>query len=339
MEDEKRDNVGKEDPAYSETAYDDAFRTMEGKCDDLVIPLVNVMFKEKYSKNAKVKRLRNEQFIERENGAGEKRITDSSFEITDNDITKKYHLECESKKYDKFLLVRLFEYDSEIALSGGENEVDSFKVKFPNTGILLLRSSGKDPKHGTITIEMPDGEVVSYNIPILRVSDFTIDAIFEKHLYMLIPFYIFTFENQLSDIDNDSDRIDTLLNLYLDIYDRLDEELEAGNLSALSLSAIIKLMYRVAYKLTIKKSNLNKRVGDLMNGKILDLPEFKVHDQALAEGIAIGEAERKALADERDALADENKQLRQELNERDALADENKELRRELDALKKKLPK
>ena len=33
---------------YSDTAYDDAFRTMEGECDDLVIGFVNHMFDEKY---------------------------------------------------------------------------------------------------------------------------------------------------------------------------------------------------------------------------------------------------------------------------------------------------
>lgn len=34
----------KNNPVYSETAYDDAFRTMEGRCDDLLIPFVSHIF-------------------------------------------------------------------------------------------------------------------------------------------------------------------------------------------------------------------------------------------------------------------------------------------------------
>ncbi len=151
------------------------------------------MFGESYSKDAVIKRLRNEQFIERENGAEEKRITDSSFEIIDKDITKKYHLECESKKYDGSILIRIFEYDSEIALNSGKKGIRTFRVKFPNTGLPLLRTSGEEPDDATIEIEMPSGEMVSYRIPFIKMSDITIDEIFSRHLYMLIPFYIFTF--------------------------------------------------------------------------------------------------------------------------------------------------
>ena len=35
-------------PVYSDIAYDDAFRTMEGECDDVLIPFVNYFFSENY---------------------------------------------------------------------------------------------------------------------------------------------------------------------------------------------------------------------------------------------------------------------------------------------------
>ena len=41
------------DLIYSETAYDDAFRTMEGKCDDILIPFVGHMFGIRYGSGAK----------------------------------------------------------------------------------------------------------------------------------------------------------------------------------------------------------------------------------------------------------------------------------------------
>ncbi len=84
MTEEQRDN-----PLYSDTAYDDAFRTMETLCDDLLIPFVNLMFGEKYDSTAVLRRLRNEHFVEHEDESTDKRITDSFFEIIFNGITKK----------------------------------------------------------------------------------------------------------------------------------------------------------------------------------------------------------------------------------------------------------
>ena len=59
-------------------------------------------------------------------------------------------------------------------------------------------------------------------------------------------------------------------------------------MSALSYDAIIRLTYRVAYKLTMKQDNVQKKVGDVMGGKVLDLPCFRAYDQGLEEGIEQG---------------------------------------------------
>ncbi len=122
----------KENLLLSDIAYDDAFRTMETECDDLLIPFVNFLFKENYGKDAVIIRLQNEQFIEHENHSDSKRITDSNFEINQNGISKKYHLECESKVYDGTILVRFFEYDSQIALAGAERDGAELKPKVPS---------------------------------------------------------------------------------------------------------------------------------------------------------------------------------------------------------------
>ena len=63
----------------------------------------------------------------------------------------------------------------------------------------------------------------------------------------------------------------------------------------------------------MKTDNIQKKVGDFMGGKILDLPEFRIYDQAKAEGRAEGEAERRALEEERDALAEERDTLVEEI--------------------------
>lgn len=52
------------DELYSDFAYDDAFRTMVVKCDELLIPFINYMFGEHYSNKARIYRGANEHFVD-----------------------------------------------------------------------------------------------------------------------------------------------------------------------------------------------------------------------------------------------------------------------------------
>ncbi len=300
----------KENPIYSERAYDDAFTTMEGKCDDLLIPFVSHMFGENYDDTAVVRRLRNEHRVEHEDGSEEKRITDSFFDITCNNITKRYHLECESRKYDGTILVRVFEYGTQIAKDTSITNLYRARFAFPNSGVLLLRTTKETPKHASIEIVLPDGKEISYDVPLVKVSDYTIEDIFDKRLYMLVPFYIFNYEAQLPKINQSELKIDELFAKYSHIFTRLEEEQGKGNLSALSYDAIIRLTYKVAYKLTMKVDKVQKKVGDVMGGKVLDLPCFRVFDEGKAEGKAEGEQERKNLELEVERLKKEIEQLK-----------------------------
>ena len=85
-------------------------------------------------------------------------------------------------------------------------------------------------------------------------------------------------------------------------------------MSALSHNVIIRLTHKVVYKLTMKHDKVQDKVGGIMGGKVLDLPEIKVFHEGKAEGLKEGEANglRKGEA-ERKKLADENASLKAEL--------------------------
>ena len=310
---QEENNEQKQSPLYSEFAYDDAFRTMETECDDILIPFVNYFYNENYDKSAEITRLRNEHYIEHEDQSDEKRITDSHFKITQNGISKIYHFECESKPYDNSILVRLFEYDAQIAADESNNEGNILRVRFPYTGLLLLRRSDKAPEVVTVIIETPKGEI-SYDVTTIKMSDFTVDSIFENRLYLMIPFYIFNYEREFRRINRDDDKAEALAEVFRNIIGRLDNELEIGNLSAFSYNVIIRLTHKVVYKLTMKHTKVQEKVGGIMGGKVLDLPEIRIFHEGKAEGLA--EGEKKGLAKgerQRKKLSDENASLRKEI--------------------------
>ena len=286
------------DNIYSDFAYDDAFRTMESECDDILISFVNYFHNEDYDRSAKVIRGRNEHFIEHEDHSEDKRITDSSFTIEANNRSKNYHYECESGKYDDSLLIRMFEYDAQIALDRAEVCEQRLRVEFPYSGLLLLR--GSDGFDKAVIEIVTSGGSVEYPVVVRHMSGLTIDEIFRKHLYMLLPFYVFNLEKGLDTIEADSGELEDFVELYRNIADRLESDLAKGYLSQFSHGVIISLIHKVMYKMNVKRSNIRERIGDIMGGKVLELDIIKARHEGLAIGEARGEA--RGRANERENL-------------------------------------
>lgn len=300
-------------PVYSDIAYDDAFRMMESNCNDILLPFVNYFFGENYDENAVITRMRNEHFVENKDHSKEKRITDSYFSIRQNGIDKRYHLECESETYDGTILVRLFEYDALVAADSSEKRTGTIRVRFPHSGLLLLRESEKAPEKAEVIIETPEGST-SYHVVIMKESDFTIENIFDKQLYLMIPFYIFNYENELKDINNNEERLEDLTNLYREIVEKLDDELRNGRLQERSYGVIITVTHSVLYKLTMNHEKVQEKVGDIMGGKELELPEVVLYkkgfEEGKVEGKLEGEEERKELSNKIKKLELEIEQLK-----------------------------
>ena len=73
-------------------------------------------------------------------------------------------------------------------------------------------------------------------------------------------------------------------------------------MSTFSCGVIINSTRRVMYKLMNKHERVQEKVGDIMGGKVLDLPEIRIFHEGKAqgrlEGLTEGEAERKQLSEE-----------------------------------------
>ena len=185
---------------HSATPYDDVYRTLLNDCPGLIIPVVNEVFGKKHKIDEEILVFNNELFLTRQDGEQLERITDSNFMIEEC----RYHIECQSV-VDGSMLIRIFEYDSQIALQDSTMELHELQVNYPNTAILYLRHNKNTPDEYKVSINVPDGGC-SYQVPIMKVQNYTVDEIFEKKLYFLIPYHIFVFEKhfQLYELDEES---------------------------------------------------------------------------------------------------------------------------------------
>lgn len=161
----------------------------------LLIPLINEIFGKEIPENAEIERNANEQFehIQDENQEEHlvRRISDTLITV----YGKRYHFECESKN-DGEILIRVVDYDMQIALHNAQYYRHNVTVELPDTAVIFLRKHRSLPSKGKISY-VKGQKQLTYDIPYYQISRYDIDYLAEKHLYILFPFYLMRYENTL----------------------------------------------------------------------------------------------------------------------------------------------
>ena len=268
------------------TIYDGVFRTILNDCRKLIIPVINEIFGENYTGEEEICFFPNEHFLDQQNKADKERITDTNFTVFGK-IPKKYHVECESSLPDGKITIRLFEYDAQIALDEGDVTKETLTVTFPNTAVLYLRAYKKTPDKMKYVIITPGG-TVSYDVPIMKVQTYSLEDIFEKNLLMLIPFYIFSHEKYLPEYNNNRQKLEELRAEYQKILEKLDELEQQERIGAFDKRTIIDLSGDVIQEIAQKYKNVQKGVGDMMRGPLIETSARTILNQGISQGIRQG---------------------------------------------------
>jgi len=263
--------------------YDGAFRTILNDCRKLIIPVINEIFGETYTGEEEIRFFPNEHFIDQQDDADKERITDTNFTVLGK-TSKKYHIECESSLPDGKITIRLFEYDAQIALDEGEVTEETLTVAFPNTAVLYLRTYKTTPDKLKYIIATPGG-TVQYDVPIMKVQTYSLDDIFKKHLLMLIPFYIFSHEKKFPEYNSNEQKLAELQAEYQKILERLDRLEKQGMIGAFDRRTIIDLSGDVINEITQKYENVQKGVGGMMRGALIETSARTILNQGKNQGI------------------------------------------------------
>ncbi len=152
-------------------------------------------------------------------------------------------------------------------------------MTFPNTAVLYLRAYKKTPDKMKYVIVTPGG-TVQYDIPIMKVQKYSLDDIFEKRLLMLIPFYIFSHENNFSEYNSNGQKLEKLKAEYQAILERLDKLEQQGVIGAFDKRTIIELSGDVIKEIAQKYENVQKGVGDMMSGALIETSARRLKNEA-----------------------------------------------------------
>ncbi len=270
------------------TPYDDVFRTLLNDCAPMILPIVNEMFGTDYTGDEEVEFHPNQHFINQQDGKEEKRITDSSFTVTDT-APRHYLLELQSSS-DSSMLVRIFEYSTQIALDGGKITDNTLHVTILDCGILFLRSTRNTPERMQIRIDTPKGSA-GFDVQVLKVQKYTIDEIFEKNLVMLIPFYIFSHEKDFPEYNTNEEKLEELKTEYTGIMNRLRYLKRSGQITEYQHRMIVDMSGKVLKNIASKYDNVRKGVGETMTGRIIETKASRIYH----EGEKCGEKRGKKL--------------------------------------------
>lgn len=210
------------------TPYDDVFRTLLNDCSPLILPVINEVFGTHYSGEEKIIFSPNEHFLNQQGGNEDGRITDTCFRIEGKE-SKKYHLECQSST-DNSMLIRFFEYDTQIALDQGEVKGNILTVTLPHSAVLFLRHRDLTPDSLRTRVVTPGG-TVEYDIQVMKTQQYTLKEIFEKKLLFLLPFYIFSHETRFEEYETNKIKLGMLQEEYEEVKNHLEELLNQGVIS------------------------------------------------------------------------------------------------------------
>ena len=267
------------------TIFDDVFRTMIEKMPYLAVPLINEVFHTSYPEDVKITQLRNEH--QQKDG---EIITDSCLLIG----RKMYHIECQSTD-DMTMVIRMIEYDFAIGIEHAEKQGRRYRIEFPRSCVLFLRSSGNTPDYLEADVIFPDGKTHVYSIPAIKMADYTKDHIFEKNLLMLLPFYIMRYEKKKHDMRKNLELLQILLDEYDEIRINLEKELTETGKAELYTN-LTKLIVKIADHIFEKEEDIRKGIGDVMGGKVLELESERLK----AEGEArLGDLINRLIQDQR----------------------------------------
>lgn len=274
-----------ENVRITNTPYDDVFRTLLNDCSSLIIPVINEVFGEHYSGQERITFSPNEHFLNQQGGNEEERITDTSFKIEGKE-TKKYHLECQSST-DNSMLVRFFEYDTQIALDEGQINGNVLTVTLPHSAVLFLRHHASTPDTLKIRMVTPGG-TVEYDIQVMKSQQYTPEEIFEKNLLLLIPFYIFSHETRFDEYEKNKMKLRALQEEYGQIKDKLEKLSNQGAISEYTRCTIIDMSNKVLEHIAVKYNSVKEGVKAVMGGKVLEYEAKTIKREGIKEGIQKG---------------------------------------------------
>ena len=132
-------------------------------------------------------------------------------------------------------------------------------------------------------MQTPGGKV-SYKVPVLKIKRYTVNELFEKKLFFLIPFHIFVYEKDFKELEENKKKLKQLEEEYAAIRERLEIACQMGDLTEYPKVVILAMSRKVIEHLAAKYEKVAKGVSQQMGGKVLNYEAKDILNRGRREG-------------------------------------------------------
>ena len=294
--------------------FDSVFMMLKKRHNRFFISVINKSLEKNYPLDAHVELFPTDgQLVTPENESVDIEDRESDMLIIING--DKYLVECQSYD-DDTMAIRIAEYAFITARDTAEYEEGRITFKMPAYIIIYIQSSAKTPTYTKINFEFPNGDTVTYDSKNIFVSDYSREDLIKYRLFVLIPYYIVRYKKILkNDKNNDNEFIQIIEDL--EYFNReLDMLTKNGTLTSEEYVNLVDSTNIIIKHITDGNKN-EERMVKIMGGRVLEPYSDQLirqgYEQGLEQGREQGLQERIALESERNALEEENRQLKKQL--------------------------
>ena len=224
-------------------------------------------FGEKYSSKAEVRLKTTKQVLLAPREALEQQEMDALVEIREEGENPKrwdYHFECQCV-WKNEVAIRILKYAVGAAVYGTRITEDGAETEIPASAVILLRGNDAVKKKLRMRLKYPGGQA-EYDVPVMQIMDYTLDEIFDKRLFILLPFYFFRYANQLDKMESEADGLNRLKSEASRIGQLLKVEENKGIINVVQRNQLIRYFSRVSDKLMINHRELREGGDETIMG-------------------------------------------------------------------------
>ena len=277
----------KEDPDYSATPFDDVWRTVMQMLQRLVVLLTNRLFGTDFTGNEQIEPGETEMMLLQMDGSRVRRGVDAHFSIVDSrGVKHSFHVECQTNP-DGSIVLRFAEYDLQLAINAREgNEAGTLDLYLPRSALIQLRGqSTAEPKR----IRIHDGaQVLEHTVSTVCMAELSIDDLYSPDALALLPFYIFTHQEDLQKTAQDSVEAEKLVRDFEGICNVLQKMESQEKIRTYEHGVLLELMRKVTRNV-LAGSTVSEEVKEVVDGKLLDLDTVRIYSYGEKVGEKRGE--------------------------------------------------
>ena len=282
--------------------WDEIMKALVYTMPEQLFPLIEEVYGITYPKGTSIQFLSTEQpvFPNNTEEAVTSQFMDLSVLINGTDY---YHIECQMKN-DHQMVIRMLSYDLHFAMQHCETEQDAageMILRFPRSVVLYPEKNRKIPDRLRCRIIFQDGSEHTYQVPTVKMQDYTLEEIQQKHLILFIPYVLLRLRPQLESRNGiKKEELTSIVNSVIVI---LNEEVQLGNITELQQKDILELFTRASKKIFTHYPEYRREVSSMTELKIKTLSmQLAEQEAALAE-------QKAALAEKDAEIADKNAEL------------------------------